>query len=161
MYDDYPARFCFGQDPSSQACPCAQTNGPSGGCPSSVNPNGANLVASGTSSVGTDTFVLTASGMPQTAPVLFFQGTTAQNAGTWFGDGKRCVGGLVTRLGVKQATGGSATYPGPGDASISVQGSAPIGTLRAYQAWYRNADPAFCTPATFNLTSGVATAWTP
>jgi hypothetical protein len=165
-YDDYPARFCTGLGPGGQdwlpvytgGCPC--TGGAPNGCPNSVNPSGANLAWSGQSSVSADNLSLIAIGMPATTTVLFFQGTTAPNVGAWFGDGKRCVGGILTRLGVKHAANGAATYPGPGDQTISVMGNIPVGTLRSFQVWYRNADD-YCTPATFNLTSAVATVWTP
>jgi hypothetical protein len=33
--------------------------------------------------------------------------------------------------------------------------------VRVYQCWYRNADPVFCTVATFNLTNAVQVTWTP
>jgi hypothetical protein len=99
--------------------------------------------------------------MPPSTSVLFFQGSAYTNAGHTFGDGSRCVQGSIARLGTKTAVNGVAQYPEPGDAPISIQGQIPgPGAQRAYQAWYR--DPAdFCTPATFNLTSGVRTTWTP
>jgi len=33
--------------------------------------------------------------------------------------------------------------------------------VRIYQVWYRNAAPAFCTSATFNLSNGWQVHWLP
>ena len=96
--------------------------------------------------------------MPNSS-ALYFQGTTQTSS--LFGDGERCAGGSVIRLGTKTNVGGSSFYPAPGDLSISVHGADVVGSVRTYQCWYRNADPTFCTPATFNLTNGVQETWTP
>jgi hypothetical protein len=80
-----------------------------------------------------------------------------------FGDGLRCASGSVVRLATRtnDATGSSG-YGGPlGDTPVSVRGQVPAGgATRDYQAWYRNAAP-FCTPSTFNLTSGLEIVWGP
>jgi hypothetical protein len=158
-YDDYPARYCFGHE-AGLACPCGEPWwGLTGGCESSTSLDGANLVPSGSSRVLADDFVLEANGLPLHASVLFFQGTQEASP-VPFGDGVRCVGGFLIRLGVKQAIVTTAHYPDPGDPTISVKGTVPVGAFRTYQAWYRNAAP-FCTSSTFNLTSAVATVWTP
>jgi len=153
--------FCFGEG-SPVACPCGNTGVIGNGCGNSVNAAGANLLATGNGSVSGDTVVLTGSGMPN-GSVLYFQGTTqlGGGAGIPFGDGKRCAGGSVTRLGTKTNVAGTSQYPGGGDLPVSVKGAVPAGGgTRTYQAWYRNA-AAFCTPATFNLTNGVSIAWQP
>ena len=95
------------------------------------------------------------------ASALYFQGTSRVNAGAGsvFGDGLRCVGGAVVRLGTKLNSGGASTFPSAGDPSVSVRGgvTAP-GCVRYYQVWYRNA-ATFCTASTFNLTNGLRIAW--
>lgn len=159
-YATGPNEFCNGYVGSTTwACPCSGQPGP-GGCANSASTSGARLVPSSSSSLGNDTFTLTASNMTPSASVLFFQGTTHSIAGVSFGDGLRCVSGTIVRLGTKTAVNGMAQYPAAGDAPISIRGQIPgAGAQRAYQAWYR--DPAdFCTPATFNLTSAVRTIWT-
>jgi hypothetical protein len=100
--------------------------------------------------------------MPSTVSALYFQGTNqaAAGAGTVFGDGLRCAAGTVIRLGTKTAAGGVTTYPGAGDASVSVRGAITVGATRSYQVWYRNA-AAFCSAETFNLTNGVLATWSP
>jgi hypothetical protein len=149
------AGYCFG-DGTGTACPCGNHGASGRGCANSVNPNGALLAVSGILATGNDTAVLTASGTPGTVLCVFFQGT-ATSAGAVFGDGLRCTGGTVSRIGSKSAVAGSASYPGAGNAPLST-GVPSGGALRTYQAWYRN--PAnFCTPGTFNLTNGVRITW--
>ncbi len=153
--------FCFG-DGSGTACPCGNAGLPGNGCANSVNVNGGNLNAVGSASVGTDGFTLLGTGMPSSS-ALYFQGTlqSAGGAGVIFGDGLRCAAGTVIRLGTKTNVAGMSQYPVAGDLSISVKGLNAPGDMRTYQCWYRNADPVFCTPSTFNLTNGVGVTWIP
>jgi hypothetical protein len=149
--------FCAG-DGTGGACPCA--SGATGsGCENSFGTGGGVLSASGVANLANDTLVLHATGLPPTTSVLFFQGTSP--TATVFGDGIRCVGGNVVRLGTKVSAAGAANF-GHGigaDPDISVRGLIPAGGgLYRYQAWYRNA-AAYCTPSTFNLTNGIAIQW--
>jgi hypothetical protein len=103
--------------------------------------------------------------MTPSSSVLYFQGTTtiASGTGAPFGDGLRCAGGNVVRLGIETNAGGASTYPGlPADPPISVQGTIPSsgGVTRHYQAWFRDA-ASFCTSSVFNLTNGVSVSWSP
>ncbi len=152
--------FCFG-DGSGTACPCANAGAAGNGCANSVNAAGANLAGSGLASIASDSFVLTGSGMPN-SNCLYFQGTNQQaaGAGVVFGDGLRCAGGTVIRLGTKLNAGGTSQYPAGGDIPISVRGNNAPSDVRTYQGWYRNAAD-FCTPSTFNLTNGVQITWAP
>jgi len=151
------ANTCPG-DGTAGGCPCGN-NGTSGrGCANSVTA-GAGLFPQGNPWVSADTFSLFAFGLPTSATCLYFQGTSIGSTGTPFGDGLRCIAGTVTRIGTKTAVGGVATYPEAGDVSISQKGLVPAdGGWRGYQVWYRNA-AAFCTPSTFNVTSGVRAIW--
>ncbi len=150
---------CFG-DGTGTGCPCGNTGAAGNGCASSVNGAGANLAGTGTSSIANDTLSLNGSGMPNSS-ALYFQGTTliSSGAGSTFGDGLRCAGGAVIRLGTKTNVGGSSSYPG-GSTPISIKGANTAGNTRTYQCWYRNA-AAFCNPETFNLTNGGSVVWTP
>jgi hypothetical protein len=155
--------FCFG-DGSGLACPCGN-NSPAGGGAGCLNSlgTGARLAAAGIPALAADSLVITGTNMPATASALYFQGTTQAGggAGTAFGDGLRCAGGAVIRLGTKTNAGGTSSYPAAGDASISIRGAVPApATTRTYQAWYRNA-AAFCTVDTFNLTNGLSVEWIP
>ncbi|MCY2959410.1 MAG: hypothetical protein NTY35_04530 [Planctomycetota bacterium] len=148
--------FCFG-DGTSGPCPCGNTGGSGRGCANSAT-IGAGLFPSGAPNIAADSFSLFAFGMPGSTTCLFFQGTLGSAAAS-FGDVLRCVSGTVVRIGTKNASGGNATYPEAGDPSISVRGLVPaVGAERRYQAWYRNA-ASFCTPSTFNTTSGVRVRW--
>lgn len=153
--------FCFG-DGSGTACPCGNHSAPGAGegCLSSVGAGG-RIAAAGNASLSNDTIVLTGSGMPNSS-ALYFQGTSRQNGGlgSVFGDGLRCAGGSIQRLGTKINAGGTSQYPAGGDASVSVRGLVTSPGIRTYQIWYRNAAP-FCSAATFNLTNGVELNWAP
>ena len=154
--------FCFG-DGSGTACPCGNNSavGNGQGCLSSLG-FGAVLAASGSASVSNDSIVLAGTNMPS-SNCLYFQGTTqlASGAGAVFGDGLRCAGGTVVRLGTKLNVAGASQYPTGTDAHVSVKGMIPAGGgTRTYQVWYRNA-ASFCTPSTFNLSNGLSLAWAP
>jgi hypothetical protein len=153
--------FCLG-DGTGTACPCGNSGASGHGCASSVSAAGAQLQGSGNASVSNDTLVLAGSGMPNSA-ALYFQGTAqiAGGLGVTFGDGLRCAGGTIVRLGAETNVAGASQYPSGNDQPISVRGQIPLaGSVRTYQAWYRNA-ASYCTPSTFNLTNGLQLAWVP
>lgn len=153
--------LCLG-DGSGIACPCGNTSAPGSGegCLNSLGAGGL-LVGSGVARVMADTLVLTASGLPSSTTALFYQGTTTVGgtSGVPFGDGLRCAGGNIVRLGRSIAQSGVASFPPPGSPGIAALGGLGSGLVtRFYQCWYRNA-AAFCTSATFNLTNGMRIAW--
>jgi len=151
--------YCFGNG-TALACPCGNAGAAGNGCAHSLGPNGANLSWGGVPSISADTFTLRGTSMPN-GSALFFQGTTQLNggAGGILGDGLRCAGGAIRRLGTKMNSGGTSQYPAAGDLPISVRGGLTGPQTRTYQVWYRNA-ATFCTPSTFNLTNGLAVVWT-
>lgn len=150
-----PQEFCFG-DGSGTTCPCGNASAPGAaeGCLNSLGLGG-RLRGTGNAVIGLDTLVLTASNLPATTSVLFFQGTSAISSA--FGDGLRCAGGTNRRLDTRTASAGTASFP-PTGTTVSGAGLAVPGTTLHYQAWYRNAAP-FCTAAGFNLTNGLSVAW--
>ncbi len=154
--------YCLG-DGSASPCPCGNFGaaGEPAGCLNSLGLAG-RLAGSGVPRITADTFALAGSGMPNST-ALYFQGTarTAAGLGAAFGDGLRCVGGSVVRLGTKLNVSNASGYPEGGDPPISVRGALPPdGGSRHYQVWYRNA-AAFCTADTFNLTNGLTAVWAP
>ena len=153
--------YCFG-DGSGAACPCANNGGAGRGCANSTG-QGGGLAGSGNPQISSDTLVLTTSGTPASATVVFFQGNNQDNGGLGVAlfDGLRCTSGSVVRLGVKPSSGGSTSYPQLGDLPISVKGLVPAGgATRHYQAQYR--DPAaFCSADTSNFTNALTAVWTP
>ncbi len=151
--------FCFG-DGSGLACPCANNSTPGNGqgCLNSLG-QGGKIDAVGTPSISADTVVLTGTLMPNSS-ALYFQGTNqaGAGAGTLFGDGLRCAGGAIIRLGTKNNVAGTSSYPVGADPLISVRGLITTPGTRTDQCWYRNA-AAFCTISTFNLSNGYEIVW--
>jgi hypothetical protein len=136
VYEPIPpgAPVCSG-DGLSGTCPCGN-NGQSGhGCANSIDPAGASLTATGSASIANDTLLLAGSGMPSSA-CLYFEGTNLTP--TSFGDGLRCAGGALVRLGIRQNTAGSSTVGAPNDPPISARRPDHPGDFRLYQVWYRN-----------------------
>ena len=157
-YDPLPAQIC--QASPALGCPCGNWSLNEWGCGNSASAPGALLAASGAASLSGDTLLLQASGMPNSTS-LFFQGTSFTYTGVTFGDGMRCVGGTIQRLGAKVNSAGTSQYPQPGDLSVSVRGGVvQPGSVRYYQTQYRDS-ASFCTAANSNVTSGVAILWGP
>lgn len=155
--------FCIGDGVAPHTpCPCGNNSATAdaAGCLNSLG-TGGKLRGMGVASISADSLVLQGSAMANSS-VLYFQGTIQQNGGNGavFGDGLRCAGGVVVRLGTTTNVGGSSTYPFGAAPSVSVKGGVVAPGSRTYQAWYRNA-AAFCTISTFNLTNGLAVTWNP
>lgn len=157
-------RFCFG-DGTFAPCPCRNHGLPDRGCDNSINTGGASLDAIG--ATNPDTLQFDVSGELPNAATLVFQGSSASAAGIRFGDGLRCASGTLLRLYTTQAVGGALSVPGPSDPTITsraaVLGDVIVsGSVRVYQAWYRDADPSFCMPpngAAWNLSNAVRVVW--
>jgi hypothetical protein len=153
--------YCFG-DGTAAACPCGNGSAPGAneGCLNSLG-TGGKLVATGSASLANDTVTLFGTGMPNSS-ALYFQGTGQQSGGLGavFGDGLRCAGGAIIRLGTKSNAAGASQYPAAGDPAVSVRGLITAAGTRTYQVWYRNA-AAFCTASTFNLSNGLDVSWAP
>jgi hypothetical protein len=146
--------YCFG-DGTGTPCPCGNNGAAGHGCANSANPAGARLATSGGSTISNDTLALLGTGMPNSA-CLYFQATTQVSLA--FGDGLRCAGGTVTRLGAQINAGGASQYPAAGDAPVHIAGGVLAAGTRTYQAWYRNVAP-YCTPSPFNLSNGMSVPW--
>ena len=144
--------YCFG-DGSGTACPCANFGAAGEGC-ANGNGSGAILSASGSTSVVADDLLLHGSQLVPGTAALLFSGTTRINGGmgNQFGDGLRCVGGPVKRLGVRiSSPTGEATW-GPGYAAA--QGWVP-GEVRTMQIWYRDTPAGTPCGNPFNLGNGL------
>ena len=148
--------FCAG-DGSATPCPCGNVGAPNHGCANAGGP-GAHLRATGSTSTANSALVFLATDLSAGEPTLLYTGINRIQAGMGFtfGDGLRCAGGAVYRLGVRFAdSNGSAswgpTYP-----------NAPwsAGTERHFQAWYRNNLSPACGTG-FNLSNGYTILFTP
>jgi hypothetical protein len=154
--------FCFSEGGLATPCPCANSGAAGHGCANSRNADGAVLSASG--AVNPDTVVLTSIGELPTALSIFLQGDAVLSPGVAFGDGVRCTGGSLKRLAVRNASGGTVSFPRAGDPSITARSAAlgdPIsaGAARHYQTYYRDPSAAFCPGATFNVSNAIRIDW--
>jgi hypothetical protein len=149
--------YCFG-DGTGSACPCGNNNDGSNGnagCANGSNAGGASLDGAGTASISNDTVVLTATGVQPSQPGLFFRADNAVNGGLGnvFGDGLRCAGGAIVRLGVVISDGSGVSTSNPG-----VGSGLAAGDIKRYQYWYRNPAGSPCGSA-FNLSNGYEITW--
>ena len=144
------------------AFPTLSRSSPQHGCRNSVASQGALLSAIGTTTP--DTLVLQSSPEPASCLSIFLQSSTLLPVQTTFGDGILCLGGQLRRLYLKTASAGVVQAPEAGDLSITQQSAAlgdPIapGSVRYYQVWYRDGEPGFCAPGSFNISNGLRVVW--
>jgi len=153
---------CFG-DGTSSPCPCANDGEPRHGCDNSRGSGGGLL--SSTGSTSPDSVVLHASGELASALTLVVQSDVALATPTPYGDGIGCLGGQVRRLHATNAVAGEVSVPGPGDPPITARSAAlgdPIGagSIRYYQAVYRDPSTSFCTSGgALNATNALRIDW--
>lgn len=151
--------YCVqGSQPSP--CPCENNSGLTvGGCLNSTF-NAGQLVAVGVPSLANDTLILAGSGLPNGGAGLYFQGTetVAGGLGLAFGDGVRCVGGTIVRIGIQPSPAGTSQVPPTGSISISQAGQVLTPGERFYQLWYRDSAN-YCTAAAYNLTNALRIVW--
>jgi len=142
--------YCFG-DGSATSCPCGNLGGTGQGCANSSGA-GATIAAEGSSSAGADDLVMRGGQLLPGQPALLFVGLNAVNNGNGvvFGDGLRCAGGGVVRLGVRQPDAGGGASWGPG---LGAQGGWQAGDTRRLQIWYRDPSGGPCGTG-FNLSPG-------
>lgn len=161
--------LCIPGSGSVIACPCSNPpSGPDRGCDNSDATGGASLSAAGNTELSADGLQLTASGMRTSALSVLAQGTTSPPNGLAYGQGVRCVGGMIRRLYNKSAQGGAATFPDfqAGESPISVRSaqkgdSIQPGQSRWYIVYYRDPVVLGGCPAssTFNTTQTGEIAW--
>ncbi len=144
--------FCSG-DGTGTACPCGNTGAAGAGCANSAS-SGALLVGGGSASASADNLTFAATGLVPSQPALLFSGLNAVNggAGNVFGDGLRCAGGSIRRLGVRIPSVAGAANWGPG---LGAAGGWGAGDSRTFQVWYRDPSGSPCGNG-FNLSQGVA-----
>jgi hypothetical protein len=161
-------------DPGSSGvigCPCS--NPPGGrdqGCDNSSATGGATLSASGGTYVSSDSLEFHVDGATPSALGMLLQGTAAIPTGAVYGQGVRCVGGSIKRLGTKHASGGSMTIPDfeAGDLQVTAASAAKgdliqPGDSRYYLVYYRDPVVLGGCPATstFNCTQTGSVQWSP
>jgi len=157
---------CFPGTGDRLPCPCGNPGTLGRGCENSSATGGARLDASGKASLQQDTLSFTMTGGKPTGTSVLTQGSLDLTYGVAFGQGLRCAGGVVKRLYVKSAAGGSILVPGPSDASVSARSAAEgdalsAGSARWYAVYYRDPIVLGSCPATstFNVTQTQLVSW--
>ena len=159
--------FCFGDnlDPNvTTDCPCSNFGAAGRGCASSFNASGASLTATGSAAL--DTLTLQVDGVNASGNVIFMRGDADNVTGAVFGDGVRCVDGVLRRRTKAIFAPNVSSFPLPTDTVTLSNGwgvgnDTPPGSgiTAYYMAYYRNAAAAFCPPETFNGTNGFVVTW--
>jgi photosystem II stability/assembly factor-like uncharacterized protein len=150
------------EEPITRYCGCdtapCGNDDPSAGCANSSGV-GATLSASGTTDVSFDDLVLTAQQLLPGQPALLFAGEQQVNggAGLPFGDGLRCAGTGVVRLGTRVPDAQGAASWGPG---LAASAGWTGGDVRHVQAWYRDPSGSPC-GGLFNLTDALTVTFRP
>ncbi|MED6335809.1 MAG: lectin-like protein [Planctomycetota bacterium] len=149
--------YCFG-DGSGSVCPCGNPGGTGEGCSNSTGA-GATILATGSSSVSADDLGFMAAQLLPFQPALLFSGDNAVNNGDGvvFGDGLRCAGGAVKRLGVRNGDASGDASWGPG---LAILGGWQPGDTKRFQTWYRDPGGSPCGSG-FNLSHGLEVAFMP
>ena len=155
--------YCFG-DGSGAPCPCGNDNDgtlPEAGCGNGQYTSGARLSASGLASLSADTLVLHGENTEHNQSGLYFQADNDLSPGSIWGDGLRCAGGQLKRLGVRFSDGTGYSDTSVWATSISDKaGNITAGDTKYYQLWYRNPYQSPCATE-FNTSNGVAISWAP
>lgn len=149
--------YCFG-DGSGTACPCGNPGDAGEGCRNSSGSGGI-AASTGGGSIAANNLGVTATQLIQNQPALLFGGDNSLNggAGLVFGDGLRCAGGNIRRLGVRVPNASGTASWGPG---LAGQGGYVSGQTARLQVWYRDPVGGPC-GTTFNLTNGLELTFTP
>jgi hypothetical protein len=157
--------YCFGDGSLASPCPCGNFGLAGRGCDNSNATGGARLSATGHANQD-DVVLLSTFELPH-ALTIFLQGNACLPQGQSFGDGTRCVGGGLRRIGSHNALGGIVSYPQTGDLPIRQKSAAlgdPLlpGVIRYYQAYYRDPQTGFCPQPqgnSWNVSSALEVHW--
>jgi len=155
--------YCFG-DGSGTSCPCGNDNDgsvPEAGCANGQYASGAQLTGTGAASLSSDTLVLHGAYTENNQFGLYFQADNDLSPGTVWGDGLRCAGGALKRLGTRISDGsGYSDTSGLAYTISSKAGNIAPGDTKYYQLWYRNPLNSPCA-SDFNTSNGLAVVWQP
>jgi len=114
------------------------------------------LQSTGSPSASLNNFVLSALDVPEGSACVFFHGTSRLEPAVPFGDGLRCVGGTVKRLGALQSSGGAVIQFQ--DSSSLPYANVQPGDVRRFQMLYRDSVPG---GAGFNTTAALEVTFCP
>jgi hypothetical protein len=147
--------FCDASDGALATCPCSQSGGPDSGCEIAQQTGGVKLEVVARTSAPFNRATMSGTGFPanSTTPALVIRSATSEASPVVFGDGLRCLGLPVVRLGAATSISGTSLH--------TLGHGAGAGTGRAfYQLWFRNLPASFCDPVSgFNTSNGVSIDW--
>ncbi|MFT7676763.1 MAG: hypothetical protein ACI8QC_000738 [Planctomycetota bacterium] len=149
--------FCF----CAAGAPCGNAD-PTAGCTNSTGSGGL-LTPSGSTSIGSDDLVLTATSLPPLAFGIPFMGPSTTPA-VVFGDGLRCVAGGLWRFPIVMADAAGTVAIGPGLVASSIALNPPAGQIALgstwnFQHWYR--DPFGPCGTGYSVTNAVSATFVP
>ena len=147
------ASFCNDTDASLASCPCGNTGSPESGCDLQQGTGGVHLDVLSQELLPQNRVTATGTGYPAaSAPlsVVIRSSELDPARPVVFGDGLRCVGVPIVRLGATFAAAGT---------SIHEFGHGSVPGDHYYQLWFRNQPAMFCTPDAFNLSNGRVLSW--
>jgi formylglycine-generating enzyme required for sulfatase activity len=159
--------YCFGDPGSGTPCPCNNDNDgsvPGSGCDNGVFWSGAQLTGSGVADVTADTLRLATMHLEPNNAGLYFQADNDLSPGNLWGDGIRCAGGNLKRLGVRFADVRGYSDTSGFSYTISAKaGNISAGDTKYYQCWYRTTSNPPCGSGVndFNTSNGYAITWGP
>jgi hypothetical protein len=155
------ASFCDAADGSLGSCPCTNPGLPESGCDTPIPPmQGGGLTGGVRLDVVSQTSLpnratVTGTGYPTSSTpgaVVIRAPSLDTAAPIVFGDGLRCIGVPVVRIGAAAAAGGISTH-------ILGHGTMEGTGAFYYQIWFRSTPNSYCTPEAFNLSNGRTITW--
>ncbi len=156
--------YCFGDPGSGTPCPCGNDNDGSvqgSGCANGAFTSGSRMTGSGVASLALDTLVLHGHHTENSQFGLYFQADNSLDPGIIWGDGLRCTGGDLRRLGTRVSDGSGYSDTSGYAYTISERaGNISAGDTKRYQLWYRNTAGSPC-GAEFNTSNGYEITWLP
>jgi len=148
--------FCDSSDGALATCPCANPGSPDTGCDIQQGTGGVGLCVVAQEISPNNRVTLAGAGFPaaSTPAAIVIRAADLDNASpVVFGDGLRCIGVPLVRLGAAFASGGVSEH------TFGHGAMAGSGTFY-YQLWFRNTPVMFCDPAAaFNLSNGRTLVW--
>jgi hypothetical protein len=147
--------FCDSSDGALASCPCANAGLPDTGCDIQQLTGGVLLEVVRQETSPTNRATVRGTGYPTGASpgaVVIRADTLDSATPVVFGDGLRCIGTPLVRLGATAAVGGVSIHTF-GHGAMAGAGA------RFYQIWFRNQPAMYCTPDAFNLSNGRVLIW--
>jgi hypothetical protein len=152
--DATSSSFCDDSDGALASCPCAAGD-PDTGCDIAQATGGVSLAVLEQQTSPQNRVTLQGTGFPamSTPAAVVIRASSLEGSPVIFGDGLRCIGTPVVRLGATFGTAGTSVH------TFGHGAAAGAGDFY-YQIWFRNTPLSYCDPvAAFNLSNGGSLTW--